>query len=98
MADTQVLNSEPRYHVDEFVNEILGRRKMILHEVREELAKMVAGLADQLWLRHMAGDLDLRTVKLQPRWLTDGRLIVDLTYKDSYGVTQTLAPKDIRPW
>jgi len=78
MGEFSVLQGEPRYKVDGFVNELLGRRQATIQAMRPALLKLLAAFAEQMdMLRLSYLGLDLTMLKFkQPTWTKDGKLLL----------------------
>lgn len=80
MSEFEVLHDEPRYKVDSFVNEILGRTKDVIAEMSEELERLLRDLVDQFKKYqedHYLLGLDHVKVK-EMTWTKDGHLSLSL--------------------
>lgn len=85
MAETEVLFSEPRHKVEEFVDEIRERRACVQRDLHDPLDRLVHTLLEQFAQRVAVGSL--RHVSFgTPRWTLDGRLVIDTVQRDvAYG-------------
>jgi hypothetical protein len=82
MADYGVLHSEPRHKVDEFVNEIIGRRGEAIQELGPELARVVSAFVDQFAaMKKQNPAITLRSIRFERmRWTAEGRCVFDITH------------------
>src|SRR5213592_64560 len=80
MAEYNVLHQEPRYKVDSFVNEVLGRTKDVLAEMADELERLLKDLVEQF--KKFQADrylLTLDDIKVAGmHWNKDGYLWIEL--------------------
>ncbi len=81
VADAGILFSEPRYKIDEFVDEIAERRATIQRDLRDQLERLRYTLLEQFARRVAVGALG-RVGFGTPRWTPDGRLIIDTWLSD----------------
>jgi len=78
MAEFSVLHGEPRYKVDSFVTELVGRRQETIQLMRPALLKLLGAFAEQMdMLRLSYLGLDLTILRFnQPTWTKDGKLLL----------------------
>ena len=78
MAEYSVLSSEPRYKVDEFVEELIGRARLVITEMKPALEQLLQSMVQQFELLH--GDdlaFDFKALRFQQiRWVKEGRLVI----------------------
>lgn len=93
MGAYQVLHSEPRYKVDNFVSEIVGRRQETIQLMRPQLMKFLTVFAEQIdMLRLSYLGLDLTILKFrQPTWTRAGVLV--LTFQQIEQAPETPEPR-----
>lgn len=74
------LESESRYRVTDFTDEVLGRRQHIIRAMQPQLKALVAGLLTALGeLRAQDPGIELDAVKMeQVEWTATGQLLVTL--------------------
>jgi len=89
---------EPRYQIEDIVNEIIGRRDQAIQDMSDELKGLLTGLVDQFSaMKKWDSRIDLKTIRFtRKRWINDyGRsvLVFDLEHNG-----QPLLPQDVRMW
>jgi hypothetical protein len=82
LAEYQVLHQEPRHRVDEFVDEVVERRKATIDAMRPALESLVRNFCDQFEsLKQAAPALHMRGVVFaETKWSKEGRLVVEFGY------------------
>lgn len=93
MAEFSVLQGEPRYKVDSFVTELVGRRQETIQLMRPALLKLLAAFAEQMdMLRLSYLGLDLTILRFnQPTWTKDGKLL--LSFQQQAGTPDKHEPR-----
>ncbi len=79
MAEYEVLHAEPRHRVDEFVDELLGRARLVvvaMGPALERLLREMVGQFQTFQARHYL--LTLERVRFEwVRWTRDGHLVIE---------------------
>jgi hypothetical protein len=76
-----VLDSEPRHKVEDFVKEMLGRRKAVIEDMRPALQELIVGLLTTIeGMKERDPLIDLGRVRVEEtKWTKDGRLVLWLS-------------------
>ena len=77
MSEYQILHAEPRYKVDDFVDEVLGRWELVERELHSQLLFLVRGLAESI-LKLAEGNPRINGRIDSIAWLEDGKLLICL--------------------
>lgn len=81
MSEYQVLSGEPRYQINDFVDEVLGRWQIVEAELHEELVRMVRSLAESM-LRLQESDARVSGRIESIAWLENGKLMIRMATDD----------------
>ncbi len=89
---------DPRYKIDEFVQEIAGRRDAAMSDLHDTLRQHILGLVDQLaMLKKHDPNIDLRRVAIgRARWINDygnSVLVYDIEHNG-----RSIRPSQTRYW
>ena len=74
----EVMENEPRYKIEQLVEEIAGRRDEVICALSEPLKAMVLGIVDQIAaLRKHNPDVALRGIRFEDvKWTRDGKITI----------------------
>jgi hypothetical protein len=81
MAEYQILRSEPRHRIDDFVDELLARAREVIADLGPALERLLRDMVAQFQTfreRHYL--ITLRDVRFEwVRWTPDGRLVIEFS-------------------
>ncbi len=83
MAELGVMQNEPRYKLEEFVEEIAGRRDQAMIALAPQLKSLILGLVDQFAaMKKHDPDLSFESIRFHDaRWImSDGVLVIGITH------------------
>lgn len=82
MAELEVLHAEPRYKVEAFAAEMLGRRHATIQLMRDSLRSLVVGICEsfeKIKLQIPAMDLN-QVIFAETKWTKEGYLDISIGY------------------
>jgi len=79
-----ILESEPRYYVDGFVDEMLARTRLVISDMGPRLERLLQQMVDQFHVFQERNYLiTFDAVRFaQTRWMQDGNLVIDFILSD----------------